>query len=308
MNLLRKRNLPQSPHLPVSQAMSTTEHKLRKEIAIMKKCRHPHVVRLLEVIDDQIRDSIYLVMEYLEGGEIKWRNLAEEPILRVDQTRRICRDVILGLEYLHHQGIIHRDIKPANLLWTADRRMVKIADFGVSHFSYAQRLSAAGEDDTDSVTDPHLMDDSDLSKFAGTPMFLAPEIISDTSTAESSTSSNLNQLGTSSTSTVGRKKAPITKAIDIWAFGVTLYGLLFGTLPFRAENEYHIYNVIRTGDWDVPDIMGLDRLPVGGRRQKKPSKGQQTEGYLVVKLLEGILEKDVKKRLTLDQVKASFGP
>lgn len=38
-------------------------------------------------------------MEYLGGGEIKWRTNDGEPVLRVDQTRRICRDVILGLEY-----------------------------------------------------------------------------------------------------------------------------------------------------------------------------------------------------------------
>lgn len=40
-----------------------------------------------------------VVMEYLGGGEIKWRTNDGEPVLRVDQTRRICRDVILGLEY-----------------------------------------------------------------------------------------------------------------------------------------------------------------------------------------------------------------
>ena len=83
-------------------------------------------------------------MEYMGGGEVKWRSASSppRPVLTVDQSRRICRDVVLGLEYLHHQGIIHRDIKPANLLWTADRKNVKITDFGVSHFSYAQRLAA----------------------------------------------------------------------------------------------------------------------------------------------------------------------
>lgn len=43
--------------------------------------------------------SSYLVMEYLGGGEIKWRNEHHQPVLQVDQCRRICRDVILGLEY-----------------------------------------------------------------------------------------------------------------------------------------------------------------------------------------------------------------
>jgi len=40
-----------------------------------------------------------IVMEFLGGGEIKWRDSDSNPVLRVDQSRRICRDVILGLEY-----------------------------------------------------------------------------------------------------------------------------------------------------------------------------------------------------------------
>jgi len=46
-----------------------------------------------------IADSIITVMEFLGGGEIKWRDSENNPVLRVDQSRRICRDVILGLEY-----------------------------------------------------------------------------------------------------------------------------------------------------------------------------------------------------------------
>jgi serine/threonine protein kinase len=56
------------------------------------------------------------------GGEIKWRDNHNRPILQVDQMRRICHDIVLGLLYLHQQGIIHKDIKPANLLRTDDRK------------------------------------------------------------------------------------------------------------------------------------------------------------------------------------------
>ncbi|KAI0833546.1 kinase-like domain-containing protein [Trametes gibbosa] len=296
MSKLRKRNLPRSSNTPLVDQLGSTEHKIRKEIAIMKKLNHPHVVRLLEVIDDPLRDKIYMVMEYLGGGEIKWRTKKDNPLLRVDQTRRVCRDVILGLEYLHYQGIIHRDIKPANLLWTADRRTVKITDFGVSTFSYAQRLAAAGKGNIkDDDTDPILMDESDLSKTAGTPMFLAPEIVCEATVDASSSALNLS---------TPRKKPPITKAIDIWAFGVTLYGLLFGSLPFNADTEYGIYRVIRSQDWEVHEYMGLDRLPSGVRRQKR-NKGspEDNEGSLVVDLLERLLEKDARKRITLEGVK-----
>ncbi|KAL1949542.1 hypothetical protein VTO73DRAFT_8423 [Trametes versicolor] len=296
MSKLRKRNLPRSSNTPLVDQLGSTEHKIRKEIAIMKKLSHPHVVRLLEVIDDPLRDKIYMVMEYLGGGEIKWRTPNDNPLLRVDQTRRICRDVILGLEYLHYQGIIHRDIKPANLLWTSDRRTVKISDFGVSTFSYAQRLAAAGKGNIkENDTDPILMDESDLSKTAGTPMFLAPEIVADVTVEASSSALNLH---------APRKKPPITKAIDIWAFGVMLYGLLFGTLPFTANTEYEIYRVIRSQDWDVGDKMGLDQLPVGGRHQKRTKWPQEdSEGFLVVDLLSRLLEKDARKRISLEQVK-----
>ncbi|KAG6374436.1 kinase-like domain-containing protein [Boletus reticuloceps] len=279
MNLLRRRNLPTSPHTPLTDKLGSLEQKIRKEIAIMKKCRHGHIVRLLEVIDDKLNDRIYMVMEYLGGGEIKWRNEHNQPILQVDQCQRICRDVILGLEYLHYQGIIHRDIKPANLLWTADRQMVKITDFGVSHFSYAQRLAAAGRGQValDDPNDPILLDDSDLSKRAGTPPFLAPE--------------GLPAIP---------HRQPITKAIDVWALGVTLYCLLFGHIPFRApdSSEYVLYHVICNSDWEPDEYMGSDRKSTGGRRPHKSHPG-----CIVMSLLDKFLQKDVRKRITLDDAK-----
>ncbi|KAI0248910.1 kinase-like domain-containing protein [Lactifluus subvellereus] len=167
LNQLKRKRIPRSgPHLPVTDNLGSQEYKIKKEIAIMKLCRHPHVVRLLEVIDDKLYQKVYMVMEFLGGGEIKWRDSEGSPVLRVDQSRRICRDVILGLEYrssppprlppargtapltvapVHFQGIIHRDIKPANLMWTSDRRTVKISDFGVAHISAAQRLAGSGK-------------------------------------------------------------------------------------------------------------------------------------------------------------------
>lgn len=57
---LRTQRLPTSAHTPLADRLNTTEAKIRKEIAIMKKCRHPHVVRLYEVIDDRMKDKIYM--------------------------------------------------------------------------------------------------------------------------------------------------------------------------------------------------------------------------------------------------------
>ncbi|KAG0032424.1 hypothetical protein BGZ82_006555 [Podila clonocystis] len=123
----------------LGRAQISNEQKIRREIAIMKKCIHPNVVRLIEVIDDPNARKIYLVLEFMEGGEVRWKDLDDKPTLPLNDARTIFRDVVLGLEYLHMQGIIHRDIKPANLLLAADGA-VKISDFGVSHFSEKNSL------------------------------------------------------------------------------------------------------------------------------------------------------------------------
>lgn len=72
---------------------------MRREIAILKKCVHPHVVRLREVIDDPASDKIYLVLEYMWGGEVIWRTEDEEPALKLHQARSTFRDTMLGLEF-----------------------------------------------------------------------------------------------------------------------------------------------------------------------------------------------------------------
>lgn len=58
------------------------------------------------MLGSHVLTASLLVMEYLSGGEIKWRNEQNEPVLQVDQCRRICRDVILGLEYRKFNNIL----------------------------------------------------------------------------------------------------------------------------------------------------------------------------------------------------------
>ncbi|KAF9001589.1 kinase-like domain-containing protein [Cyathus striatus] len=304
---LRQQRLPSSGGITMGDRLNTTEAKIRKEIAIMKKLRHPHVVRLYEVIDDRQRDKIYMIMEYLGGGEVKWRNEQGLPVLTVAQSRRIIRDAVLGLEYLHHQGIIHRDIKPANLLWTTDRQRVKIADFGVSHFSYAQRLAAAGKNGEvlNDPEDPILLEDSDLTRRAGTPSFLAPEIVYEHTNDTSSSPILGSSSGTVDHHQILARRPPITKSIDVWALGVTLYCLLFGKTPFTADpaahgTEWSLYNAICNSDWTVDDTMGSDRIPTGGRH---PRSKDTSEGANVVRLLDHFLQKDMKHRITLEEVK-----
>eukprot|EP00741_Cyanophora_paradoxa_P001419 tig00000489_g1372.t1 len=123
------------------------------EIAIMKKLNHPNVVRLYEVIDDPEEDKLYLVMELMPGGPVAVHREDNE-LLTMEEARRVFRELINGLEYLHHHKILHRDIKPENIL-KGDDGSIKIGDFGVAYM-------IAGDDDT-------------VSKTAGTPAFLSPE-------------------------------------------------------------------------------------------------------------------------------------
>lgn len=77
---------------------------------------------------------------------------------------------------MHHQGIIHRDIKPANLLYSQPTGTVKISDFGCSHYSDALRVASAGGAHDPDGEPPMYIDDHELAKTAGSPMFYAPEM------------------------------------------------------------------------------------------------------------------------------------
>ncbi|KAI7816893.1 kinase-like domain-containing protein [Gamsiella multidivaricata] len=247
----------------LGRAQISNEQKIRREIAIMKKCIHPNVVRLIEVIDDPNARKIYLVLEYMEGGEVRWKDSDDRPILLLGDARAIFRDVVLGLEYLHMQGIIHRDIKPANLLLSGDGT-VKISDFGVSHFSEKNAL----EHDLENT--PPWGDDLELAKTAGSPAFFAPELCYASNTGQGYAS-----------------RPPITKAIDIWALGVTLYCFVYGRCPFIAETEFELFNIIPRKQPSYPDF-------VPGREFVSPS---------LKDLLSRLLEKDVSRRITLKEVK-----
>lgn len=137
------------------------ETAVRKEIAVLKKLDHDNVLKLFEVVDDPDNGELLLVLEYAEGGPIYTRynrtHLSEDVVLKY------TRDIIQGLDYLHHvAGIAHMDMKPENLLKSADGT-VKIADFGVS---FVGRKS-----------DPRAPNAS--KRIVGTPAFIAPEILGD---------------------------------------------------------------------------------------------------------------------------------
>jgi tRNA A-37 threonylcarbamoyl transferase component Bud32 len=164
--------------------------KIRTEIEILKKLRHPHIMRIYTIFDDPSDDNLYLVTEFLKGGEcfhLKSDGTADS-VVEQSRLRRWVFGIARGLQYLHARGIVHRDIKPENILLDGDDN-VKLADFGVSDDSETT-LSTAAE---------------------GSPAFFPPEIF----------------LGTP---VAGQQQ-------DVWAFGITVFAMAFGRLPFFAVNH-----------------------------------------------------------------------
>jgi len=133
-----------------------------KEIGVMKKLQHPNCVQLWEVIDDPAHNHMYLVMEFIEGGDLA-APISRKEHISEERMRVWMRDAVVGLEYLHSYNILHRDIKPENILWDARAEVAKLADFGVSD------LAEGGHKDYVRAT-------------AGTPAFYAPEMCGDDKT------------------------------------------------------------------------------------------------------------------------------
>ncbi|KAK9329971.1 kinase-like domain-containing protein [Lipomyces starkeyi] len=198
--ILRQRGRLGSPGLPPApggqlqmlRKMDDPLNLIRHEIAILKKLDHVNVANLYEVLDNPGGDSLYMVLEWCSKGVVMKLDIdgQVEPYDE-EQCRLYFRDLTLGIEYLHSQGVVHRDIKPDNLLLTSDN-VLKIVDFGVSEFF--ERNNDA------------------MSKQAGSPAFMAPEL---------NAVPRVDYSG---------------RAADIWSMGVTLYCLVFGRLPFPYVN------------------------------------------------------------------------
>ena len=217
------------------------------------------------------------------------------PCLTINEARYAFRDSVLGLEYLHYQGIIHRDIKPANLLLTRDHQ-VKISDFGVSYLGQPMRDE---EEDKVEEADVNEVDDvRELSKTVGTPAFYAPELC---------------YTGDDFVDQVG-SVPKITGAIDVWSLGVTLYGMVFGRLPFISDDEYSMFQTIVKKEVFIPrkrlkpvedDPGATSQWPRSPTTEKRPQHElvyEEVDGELY-DLLKRLLTKDPVKRITLKEIK-----
>jgi calcium/calmodulin-dependent protein kinase I len=130
------------------------EADLQSEVSILRKMKHPHIVKLVDFFEEP---STYLiVMEYIEGGEL-FDRIVKKAFYNEKEARDIVLIILGAIKYLHDQDIVHRDLKPENLLLKSsiDDSDVKLADFG-----FATYVSG-----------------SNLDQQCGTPGYVAPEII-----------------------------------------------------------------------------------------------------------------------------------
>lgn len=127
--------------------------KIRREIQNLKLFRHPHIIKLYQVISTPT--DIFMIMEYVSGGEL-FDYIVKNGKLQEYEARRFFQQIISGVDYCHRHMIVHRDLKPENLLLDQNRH-VKIADFGLSNM---------------------MLDGEFLRTSCGSPNYAAPEVIS----------------------------------------------------------------------------------------------------------------------------------
>ncbi|KAM8977788.1 serine/threonine-protein kinase SIK1 [Pelodytes ibericus] len=125
--------------------------KIYREVQIMKKLRHPNIIRLYQVMET--KDMVYIVTEYAQNGEL-FDYLSTQGRLTEEEARRKFLQILSAVEYCHLHNIVHRDLKTENLLLGQDMD-IKLADFGFGNF-YTEGQS--------------------LNTWCGSPPYAAPEI------------------------------------------------------------------------------------------------------------------------------------
>jgi [calcium/calmodulin-dependent protein kinase] kinase len=226
-------------------------------------------------------------------------NFRYVPLMTLGEARQAFRDTVLGLEYLHYQGVVHRDIKPANLLQAASGH-IKISDFGVSYLGKEKTEPFPNGDEASEYEGQDTDEAVELAKTVGTPAFYAPELCQTDCDPEAET-------------------PPVTHQIDIWALGVTLYCLVFGRVPFYDENTFHLMRMIAHEEAYIPrqrlkavDLHANSRPSSHGRAWSASAASQKRLPHELVyedvddelmDILKRMLAKDPRRRITLNEIK-----
>ncbi|XP_061937277.1 serine/threonine-protein kinase N isoform X5 [Apis cerana] len=179
--------------------------------------RHPFLVNLFACF--QTEAHVCFVMEYAAGGDLMMHIHAD--VFGEPRAVFYSACVVLGLQYLHESRIIYRDLKLDNLLLDTEG-YVKIADFGLCKegMGYGDRTGT----------------------FCGTPEFLAPEVLTETS---------------------------YTRAVDWWGLGVLIFEMLVGESPFPGDDEEEVFDSIVNDEVRYPRFLSLEAIAIMRRLLRK---------------------------------------
>ena len=166
---------------------------VKREIENLVRLRSDHIVRYISSFEDKF--FLFVVLELMEGN---LREFFDGNIIDTAEAIRFCKDVVMGVQFIHNEGILHRDLKPENILYTAahPQRRLKIADFGLSR-----------DDDTSK---------SMTRTLHGTRCWMAPEVLTPVPNSD--------------------EKSRFVAASDVYPCGLLLHYILSQKHPFAPKN------------------------------------------------------------------------
>jgi serine/threonine protein kinase len=226
---------------PDAELERTLVANFQNEAVALDRVRHPNVINRLghgTAIDLSGTTFHYIVLEYLPGGDMF--ALTRTHPLPIQRALHYLEQVCSGLAHAHKCGVIHRDIKPQNLLLTADKEIVKIADFGVA------RLDA---------------NEGAITR-VGTNIYSAPE---------HNPAMHTGQLLTTGLRTPAADF--LTPAADIYSLAKTTYTLIAGESPRRFAQHAisELPETVRESFWAKPVLRVLEKAT-----QSRPEDRFQT--------------------------------